>query len=109
MARWQRTIRLNPEWDQAQTGEITVQKMAAAIVMRLRALKDFGGEDADLDDSRSEIADEFEAISEDPSASNDEFDYVMRSLYDWGDQSIDGEWSGKKACWIDTITTGGSV
>lgn len=105
MANWQRKILLNPEWDQAKEGEISIQALAASIAKKLRAVRDFSEADADLNDARDELADEFNGLSEDADATRNDFDCVMHSLYDWGDQALDQNWNGKKACWIDTIST----
>jgi len=105
MANWQRKILLNPEWSQAQDNEITVQALAASIAKKLRAVSNFTGSNADLNDTRDEIADEFEWLSEDDSAGRDDFDCLMSSLYDWGDQKLDENWNGKKVCWVDTMSS----
>lgn len=105
MAQWQRKILLNPEWDQAKDGTISNQLLALSIANKLRALKPFGGEDADLDDSREDIIADFESMSRDATLTTSEFDNQMGALFDWGDQTIGGSgWNGKKACWIDTMS-----
>jgi len=106
MTDWQRKLLLNPEWDQAQEGEISTQELARSIAAKLRALKPFGDEFEQVDDEAEQIAEEFDDLADDPNATKDNFNYVMQSLYDWGDQRFDGEWNGKKACWIDTISIG---
>lgn len=109
MAQWQRKILLNPEWDQAKDGKISNQLLALSIATKLRALKPFGGEDADLDDSREDIIADFEEMSRDETLTVSEFDNQMGALFDWGDQTIGGSgWNGKKACWIDTMSAVGA-
>ncbi|TPM59012.1 hypothetical protein FJ959_09065 [Mesorhizobium sp. B2-2-4] len=107
MANWQRTLKLQPEWRMAQEGEITHQALAGVIAARLAALQPFGegvGRTMmDFDDERQDIADGFEALSEDDSATREHFDWMMSDLYDWADQSMDSKWNGKKVCWVDTI------
>lgn len=104
MADWQRTLRLNPEWERAKKGEITRQELARSIAAKLNRLRDFGSGIAELNDERDGIAEEFEALADDKNATTQDFDSVMESLYDWGDQRISPEWNGKKVCWIDTMT-----
>ena len=41
MAKWQRTIRLNPEWDQCRDGIITIQSLASSIAQKLSLIRDF--------------------------------------------------------------------
>lgn len=104
MADWQRTLRLNPEWDQAQEHEISTQDLARSIAAKLRALPAF---DEDFDDANLELeglVEEFEGLADDATATQQDFNYVMQSLYDWGDQRLDGDWNGKKVCWIDTMS-----
>lgn len=102
MSNWQRTIRLNPEWSQAKDGEITHKQLAAVIAKRLRALTPFKAELDDLNEELDELADEFEWLAERVDTNADDIDNAMHSLYNWGDQRLDGEWNGKKVCWIDT-------
>lgn len=108
MANWQRTLRLQPEWGQAQDGEITLQQLAKVVAFRLRSLRPFGDDVGrtilSFDDEREEIADNFEDIAGDDTATTDDFDDVMCALYDWADQHMDDKWNGKKVCWIDTTS-----
>jgi hypothetical protein len=104
MANWQRHIYLNPEWQQAKDGELTIQELAGVVAKRLRALKPFHEQDHDLNEKRDEIAEEFEYIAKTPSATASDFDNWMGELYDWGDTSLEQGWNGKKVCWIDTIS-----
>jgi len=104
MANWQRHIYLNPEWQQAKDGEITIQALAAVLAKRLRALKPFGVRDEDLNEKRDEIAEEFEYIAKTPTATRDDFDNWMEELYDWGDTRLEQGWTGKKVCWVDTMS-----
>jgi hypothetical protein len=104
MANWQRTLRLNPEWEQAQEHEISTQELAGAVATKLKLLKPFKAEWDDINTERDDIADEFLNLAEDEAATQQNFNYVMQSLYDWGDQRLDGDWNGKKVCWIDTMS-----
>lgn len=102
MANWQRHIYLNPEWEQAQEGEISTRELATVVSKRLKALTPF--KDEYVEQSRLDLVDEFEAAAEDADLTVDDFDYLMNELYDWGDIRLDGNWNGKKVCWIDTMT-----
>jgi hypothetical protein len=109
MANWQRSIKLNPEWQQAKDGEITIQQLAAVLAKRLRTLRPFGESDDDLNEKRDEIAEEFEYIAQTATATAEDFDNWMEELFDWGDTSLDQGWPRKKACWVDTISPAKSV
>ena len=98
MANWQSRLNLKDVWPAAKEGRITPQKLAATIAKRLRRLSPCKNQD--ILDERDEIADEFEAFSEDPTADTDEFDSIMERLYDWGDIKLDNDWPPKAVCWI---------
>lgn len=104
MANWQRKLVLNPEWEQAQEHEITIHELALSIAKKLRALRPFKSEFDDLNEEREDLAETFECLAEDTAATRANFNYEMDSLYSWGDQRLDGDWNGKKVCWIDTMT-----
>ena len=109
MANWQRTVRLNPEWDQASRGEITPQQLATAIAKKLRAVRPFKSELDDLNETLDEIATEFEEMGTDASITTDDIDDVMHGLYDWGDIRLDDSWNGKRVCFIDTMSRAPAV
>lgn len=108
MADWQRTLRLNPEWDRAQEHEISTQELARSIAAKLRSLAPFSADRLirpnEWDNERDEITDRFEILATSPAASQQEFNCVMQDLYDWGDQRMYAQWNGKKVCWIDTMS-----
>jgi hypothetical protein len=101
MANWQRTLDLLPEWSKALDDELAVQQLAAVVATRLRALTPFS--DEDIESKRIELAEEFEDLSKDESADGPEFDWLMNTLYDWGDTPLDPKFNGKKVCWIKTF------
>jgi hypothetical protein len=105
MAQWQRKLLLNPEWDQAQDHKISHHELALSIAAKLRALKPFKAELDNINEEREELAETFESLAEDPEATQGNFNYEMEALYSWGDQRLDGDWNGKKVCWIDHMTT----
>lgn len=100
MANWQRHLKLQPEWGQAQDEEISPQELAAVIAKRLKALMPF--KDGYAEQQRLDLVDDFEAAAEDADLTVNDFDYLMSELYDWGDIRLDDKWNGKKVCWIDT-------
>lgn len=102
MANWQRKVMLNPEWAQAQDGELPIHKLAGVIASRLKAIFPFA--DDAVEDQREELVWQFEQIAKDEAATSQELDSAMGELFDWADTSLDGKWNGKRVCWIDTIS-----
>ena len=96
MADWQRTLPLK---DVGQTRNH--HRIAAVIAERLPKLRPLG--DVHLDQERDDIAEEFASIAADPSADVEDFDAVMHQLYNWADTKLDGDWNGKKVCWVQTF------
>jgi hypothetical protein len=96
MANWQRKLQLKDIWHNDD-----VHMIAAETAKRLKALQAFP--DADLDEQRLDIADEFEGLSTDPKADKEDFDCVLERLYDWADTKLDNNWNGKKVCWVETF------
>jgi hypothetical protein len=112
MANWQRTVRLNPEWQLAKDGGITIQQLASSMVAKLKLIKPFAPDPlcADpIDCELEEIIERLQFLADDSAADREEFDDIMSDLYDWGDISLGGAWPGKKVCWIDTISGSPSV
>lgn len=103
MADWQRKIDLAGLHRDYRDGKITVQRLAADVASAVRASRHFGGDLSHVDDARDEIADAFEALSEDAMANIDDYDAILGDLYDWGDARLDSKWNGKKVAWINTI------
>jgi hypothetical protein len=99
MANWQNKLDIRDIWEQAQDDEITVQVLAKTIADRLEKINLC--EDEGIHLQRDDLVDEFRFFAEE-SDSKDEFDYIMSSLYDWGDTPLDNEFNGKKVCWIWT-------
>jgi len=104
MADWQRKVLLNPEWTQAQEHEISTQELARSVAAKLRTLDPFEDEDDEYNLEREGLIEEFDGLAADETATQEDFNYVMQSLYDWGDQRMDPHWNGKKVCWIDTMS-----
>lgn len=105
MADWQRKLELKDVWDKTvpRGGDITIQQLAGIVADRLEKLKPFGGDNADLDETRADLVSDFRDMSKDEDADEEEFDYFLDSLYDWADTPMGGDWPGKKACWVETF------
>ena len=101
MAAWQRKLDVKAEWPLVKDGKITIQRLAEIVAERLAALRDFG--DPDIDDERDDIVAEFAAFSRDEDSDVDGFEELYDRLCDWGDQSLDGKFNGRKVCWIATF------
>jgi hypothetical protein len=101
MSKWQRHLKLQPEWDEAKERKIEPWQLAIVIAARLKALKPF--DDYDVDGEKEELVDELECLAEDKEATFDDFDDIMHRLFDWGDTSLDNKFGGKKVCWIETF------
>jgi hypothetical protein len=100
MANWQRTLNLVDIWENS---EDNIPETARIIAERLRALKPFPTEFEELNEQREELACDFLDLYKDPTADTDEFNDIMRRLYDWADTAMDSNWNGKKACWVKTF------
>jgi hypothetical protein len=94
MAQWVKRLSLLPEYEQAKTGEVTVQQLAKVVSDRIKAIGQY--EDESIEDQRLELADNFLDLSEDDKADVEDFDDLMVNLYDWADTKLDNEWNSKK-------------
>ena len=83
MAKWNHTLDVKMEWQQAEKDEITIQQLASAAAKKLSKI-DFKDEDVNF--NRDEFVDELEGLSEDLTASKDDFDNVLERLYDFSDE-----------------------
>lgn len=92
MANWTHRLNLKVEWELRDQGELTVQQLAARVAAKLKKV-DFNDDDVNFD--RDDIVDEFEGLSEDPSASVEDFDDVLARLYDFADED--------KRLWVATF------
>ena len=102
MAQWQNKINIKKTWNGYEAGENTLQDICGEIVSELGRIrpnveKRYPDELDDLDG----IIAEFLTLRDDKSATVDEFDNVLESLYDWGDTALDSNFVGKKLCWIE--------
>lgn len=101
MADWQRKLVLTEAFEAYKAQELTVQEVSKIVVEKLKELLDF--DDPYIDFCKQDILEDFETLSEDEEANEDEFNWWMESLYNWGDISLDGKFGGKKVCWIQTF------
>lgn len=85
MAQWNYKLDMKEPWRQRQEGEITIQQLAATFAKRL-AKVDFKDEIGDVNFDRDNFVDEFEGLSEDTTASTDDFDDVLARIYDFADE-----------------------
>jgi len=83
MNKWNHTLDVKIEWQQAEKDEITIQQLASVTAKRLSKI-DFKDEDVNF--NRDEFVDELEGLSEDLTASKDDFDDVWERLYDFSDE-----------------------
>ena len=98
--------------------ELSIQEVAEKIVESLNTLLEEIRKEPELridihgayrpefldmaDDLENDILPMFEELAENEDADEEDFDYVMSDLYDWGDTSLDNKFGGVKMCWINT-------
>ena len=99
MANWQRTLKMQPEWDQANDGEITTAALAKIVSKRLSALDPFDAESWE-EVTRLELVEEFEDLADVPELTQEEFNWFWAKLYEWADTPLDDKFGGKKVCWV---------
>lgn len=98
MSDWQRKLDFSAYTEKYNEGELSIQEFAKIVVEKLKCLKKFNNDYVDY--KKEEIIEEFLTLAEDEDSEEDEFNYAMQFLYDWGDISLDGKFGGKKVCWI---------
>ena len=99
MSKWQRKLDISDVWDKSNNGEIPVYELCHAIAERLKALKAL--DDENLEEEKVEIIEAFNSLFEEECDDFDEFNDVMRELYDWADTKLDFDFGGKAVCWIE--------
>lgn len=102
MDKWIRSLEIAQEWHAAEMGDMTYEALAGAIANKLSAMPEFR-HDADIEQERQELIERFDEAAEYTDLSQDEFNDLMSELYDWADTSLDGQFNGKKVCWINTF------
>lgn len=100
MSDWQRKLDFSAYTEKYDEGEISIQEFAKIVSEKLKSLRDFN--DFDIDCAKEDLIFEFEDIAEDEyeEYGEDEFNYALNRLYDWGDTPLDNKFGGKKVCWI---------
>lgn len=100
MSDWRRKLDFSDYTEKYDEGELSIQEFAKIVAEKLKGLRDF--DDFGIDCAKDDLIFEFEDIAEDGEGfyGEDEFNYVLNRLYDWGDISLDDKFGGKKVCWI---------
>lgn len=100
MADWQRRLDLSDAFKEYYTNWC-VCTLSGVIAERLKLLQRF--DDEVIERRREDLADAFQGLADDGDwATEEEFNDIMSELYDWGDTWPDGQFNGKKVCWIET-------
>lgn len=118
MANWAYKVDFKEFYHQ-YPDELSIQDIAEKVVEKLHGLLEEIRKEPAIDISIQaayreeflEYADElendiislFEEVAENQDMDEDEFDYAMGELYDWGDTSLDNNFGGVKMCWINTL------
>ena len=98
MAEWKFKLRIGEEFELANK---SIQLAAKGIAEKISSLL----EKVENDDWYNELEDilyDSEILSEDNSATTEEFDALMERLYDWGDLKTGAGWPSKRLCWIES-------
>ena len=94
MANWMRTLDMRDVW-----ASDDIPKIARTAAKRLKKLLPFVGE-PEIENQKEDLILGLEDLASDPTATARDFDYIWNDVYDWADASLDGNWNGKKVCWI---------
>ena len=100
MSDWQRKVDFSAYTEKYDEGELSIQWFAKIVAEKLKGLPKF--ENEYINTQLEEIIWSFEDLAEDEEEDfgEDNFNYLLSDLYDWGDISLDGKFGGKKVCWI---------
>lgn len=98
MSDWQRKLDFSAYTEKYNKGELSIQEFAKIVVEKLKSLRKFN--DFGIDCAKDDLIFDFEGIAEDEAYGEDDFNYVINRLYDWGDTPLDDKFGGKKVCWI---------
>ena len=100
MSDWQRKVDFSAYTEKYDEGELSIQEFAKIVAEKLKGLPTF--ENEYINTQLEEIIWSFEDLAEDEEEDfgEDNFNYLLSDLYDWGDISLDGKFGGKKVCWI---------
>ena len=95
MTNWLNKLDVSDLWKLYDDDEITMQECAKRLAIRVEALYNTCVSLTTDLDNLEEIKERFEEISQDETATLEEFNYIMADLYDWGDL--------RHNCWINTF------
>lgn len=101
MARWQRQLELGDIMSAVRKGSTTLPQAAGEIAARLKAVRRFPA-DPDINEARDDIVQLFRDYAADGLNDVEDFDGILSELYDWADTPLDGNYLGRKVCWIST-------
>jgi len=103
MANWQRVLNVSKE--RAQFNEDSDQHAyCLAVATKLREMTPFPSVNKRyemVEKQRLLLADEFESMGKDPETDVPDVHELEERLFNWADQSLDGNWNGKKVCWVE--------
>jgi hypothetical protein len=104
MAQWMRKLDVKDVWKKAEARQITPQELAKVVADRLENLAPFfiNGKWSDIELEKQDLVEAFRNFASEEDFTFNDFDHLWREVYDWADQSLDGNWNGKKVCWVAT-------
>lgn len=97
MAEWLWTLDLSHEWPSIEQGGVSLQQSCMLIAGKLAALPPSTREAPSA--RLAELTQTWVRASVNPPTRVDEFDDLLRGLYDWGDEKITPHLN---TCWIRT-------
>ena len=98
MSNWTNTLNIKDIWEKVENAEMNYSDFLLSAAKRLELIK---VNDPYAEEMRLELIADCQVASED--TTEDDVNYFMQALYDWGDISLDGKFGGKKVCWIKTF------
>lgn len=99
MANWITKLRVGDVYH----ADLPIPELAGVMAKRLKAVDLPVWVPLYLVEQCRDIVEEFESLAGDPTGNVEDFDGVMEQLYDWADTPLDGQWNGRKLCWVDTL------
>jgi len=108
MSNWLIYLDIKSKWEERCDNKCTVQELAKHISNELENLnlsvikKEYPDRYDEIEDDRLDLEMGFSSMSEDNSATNDDLDMEMETLYDWADQKFSDKIYGNALCWVKT-------
>lgn len=120
MAQWQHKLGFG-DFYHKYPEELSIQEVATRVIEKLEELIIEIRKEPDVMDFKNwekvkhrtamlELADdlegiivEFQEVEENEDADEDDFNYAMEDLYDWGDTKFDDQFNGARMCFVDTF------